>query len=410
MRPQRLNLDDFPDSPYAGELRHRRRRLRFPAPLEDEYLDEHLRRVRNRARIWTALAVVLAVGFSIAQWREAGGWAPAVAAHFLVILPASVGMAWLAWSPGRMRAYLRVATVLAPVLGIAIAAAVADAVGTGRPEELASLTLVTIATFFFMGLLFRGALVAGTAILVTFAVSGALAGVAPALLAKCGLFLGIATLLGATIGWDVENSYRRRFLEQSLMAEMVDRDGLTGLKNRRAFDEHLLRVWQQSLRSNSELAVMMVDIDSFKRYNDRYGHQAGDEALRKVANVVREFARRPFDIAARYGGEEFSVTIYDIDAEAIEDIAERLRRAVEALEIEHPESGCSRFVTISVGVGVVRPKIDRTPQGLVQLADEALYQAKESGRNRCVINGREAYESLVTGKYRHPHLTRAGDE
>jgi len=198
----------------------------------------------------------------------------------------------------------------------------------------------------------------------------------------------------------VEQSHRRNFLEDALIGELVARDGLSGLMNRRAFDEHLLRVWQHALRDQRSIAVFMIDIDHFKRYNDTFGHQAGDVALRCVADVIQGFARRPLDIAARYGGEEFAMVLYDLAVPHIQNIADRLREAVQNLALNR-EAGESAgaTVTVSVGVGLVSPTIGRTPQGALQLADEALYEAKRAGRNRVVMKGMEVYKLLVTGAF-----------
>lgn len=394
-------LANLQDSTYAAELQKQPSTLRFPAALENEYFDEHLRRVQVRARIWTAIALLLAVGFSIETWARERGTVD-VLAHLFLILPIAGLMAWLAWSPGHMRGYMRVTRLLAPVLGFSVAVAVAQAITVGAAEELASLMLLLIATFFFLGLMFRAAVIAGLSILAGFAIAGPLFGMAMPLFLKSFLFLLTGAAAGIAICRDVERSYRKRFLEQSLINELIDRDPLTGLKNRRAFDDHVTRVWQQCLRTQSQLAFLMIDIDYFKNYNDRYGHQAGDTTLRRVAATVQDFARRPLDIAARYGGEEFVVVIYDISPEAVREIAEGLRERVEKLAIEHADSACGTHLTVSIGVSIVRPAIGRTPKGGLQLADEALYQAKESGRNRCVMEGQAEYEALVTGRYRNP--------
>lgn len=402
MLPNRLNLDDYPDSVYAKELRDRSFRRRFPGDLEREYFDDHLRRIAPRAKAWTALATLIALGFTIAHLVNDRSLSPRVLAHLLFVLPISAAMAWLAWGPALLRTYMAVTRILAPVLGIVVAAVVAQSLGQGQGEQMATLTLLLVASFFFMGLLFIPAMITGAAILLSFSISAMMSGIPLEVYAISFLYLMIAAVVGATICREVEHSYRRRFLEQSLMGELIDRDGMTGLRNRRAFDEHLARVWKQSLRNHSELSVMIADIDYFKPYNDRYGHQAGDAALRSVARVIHEFSRRPLDIAARYGGEEFAIIIYDASYSSVVDMAERLRKSVEALQIEHLDSGCSRFVTISIGIGIVQPAIDRTPQGLVQLADEALYQAKENGRNTFTVNGSAEYNRLVTGTYRNP--------
>jgi len=192
--------------------------------------------------------------------------------------------------------------------------------------------------------------------------------------------------------------FRRTFLERGLIAEMAARDGLTGLKNRRAFDEHLTRTWQQALRDRRQLALMMIDVDYFKKFNDRYGHQAGDQALQRIAAVVDSFAKRPLDLAARYGGEELALVLFDVSREHAERIAELLRASVENLQILHSDHAPG-VATISLGVAVIHPTLERSPEGAVQLADEGLYAAKRAGRNRVRIFESE-YQGLSTGIFR----------
>jgi diguanylate cyclase (GGDEF)-like protein len=151
----------------------------------------------------------------------------------------------------------------------------------------------------------------------------------------------------------------------------------------------------------------MIDIDHFKPYNDAFGHQAGDLALRSVARVLQGFGRRPLDLVARYGGEEFAIILYDLALPHILDIAERLREAVQNLKIKQDtEFGPGEEITVSVGVGLAIPTIGRTPQGAIQLADEALYEAKQGGRNRVVVKGTAAYNLLETGAFQAQRKSR----
>jgi diguanylate cyclase (GGDEF)-like protein len=195
---------------------------------------------------------------------------------------------------------------------------------------------------------------------------------------------------------------RTQYLEDKLLGELLERDPLTGLKNRRSFDEHLQRIWMQAQRDQRSVAIIMVDADDFKTYNDTYGHQAGDDVLRRIGGVLREFGRRPLDLAARYGGEEFALIMNDVTLEHASKVGEQLRAAVAALDIEHGAARAAGKVTLSVGVAICKPVLDRTPQGLVQLADEALYAAKAAGRNRVVVKGPEAYDSLDSGVFNAP--------
>ncbi len=161
-------------------------------------------------------------------------------------------------------------------------------------------------------------------------------------------------------------------------------DGLTGIPNRRQFDETLLREWRRSGRQAKPLSILLCDVDHFKQFNDGYGHQVGDECLKAVARSLQATLRRPADLVARYGGEEFAVILPDTDLGGALLVAEAMRANVEGLRITHryagPESG---VVTISAGVATVVPARGHIDSAdLIRQADEALYQAKEGGRNR----------------------------
>jgi diguanylate cyclase (GGDEF)-like protein len=403
MATNRINLDDFPDSAYAHELRRGLARLRFDAPLEAEYCAVHLQRVRLRVRIWFSLTFVLSVLFTVEQVRRMGFRDPASLAHLGALLPCTSALFWLVWSRHYGRFYQPASRVLVTVFCALISVFIARAVAGGREVELSGLAVNLIAVFFFAGLRFRQALVTAVIMLAAFTAAALAVGLPSAILLKSMVAMSLTSVIAAIVYHDVEQSYRRSFLENALIGELVARDGLSGLMNRRAFDEHLLRVWQHALRDQRSIAILMIDVDHFKRYNDDFGHQAGDLALRNVAQAVKGFARRPLDIAARYGGEEFAVILYDLAPEHVRDTAERLRESVERLKIRPSDAGApmepEAAVTVSVGVGLVAPTIGRTPQGAVQLADEALYEAKTAGRNRVVIKGEEAYVLLETGAF-----------
>jgi diguanylate cyclase (GGDEF)-like protein len=171
------------------------------------------------------------------------------------------------------------------------------------------------------------------------------------------------------------------------------------VKNRRVFDESLERLWQRAVAAERRIAILLLDVDHFKAYNDRYGHQAGDRALRHVAQVCQAIVTRPQDLVARYGGEEFTVLLYDVDAVEASKVAERMRKAVIGLALEHRDSRARQLVTISIGVAVVEPSVDRDSRGALQLADEALYQAKTRGRNRVEVLDANAHAALETGVF-----------
>lgn len=163
-------------------------------------------------------------------------------------------------------------------------------------------------------------------------------------------------------------------------------DGLTGIANRRQYDTVLVREWRRAQRRGASIALIVCDVDHFKRYNDYFGHQAGDECLRRVASALAGQAKRPADLAARYGGEEFAVILPDTDAEGAMLVAEGMRIAVGELEMAHAPNAVLPHVTISLGVAAaVPPREAPTPGSLMAAADAALFEAKRAGRNRALL-------------------------
>jgi diguanylate cyclase (GGDEF)-like protein len=182
-------------------------------------------------------------------------------------------------------------------------------------------------------------------------------------------------------------------------------DGLTGIANRRTFDSALDHEWRRACRSKSPLSLLLMDVDHFKRFNDHYGHQAGDDCLRSVASALAAASRRPGEVVARYGGEEFAVILPACDQEAALGFAEKLRASVVALQIPHAASDTASEVTISIGVANLTldcialgkdhpgwsgpcPTVDTCREGaetLIAAADAALYEAKRAGRNRIAL-------------------------
>lgn len=158
-------------------------------------------------------------------------------------------------------------------------------------------------------------------------------------------------------------------------------DGLTGLNNRRAFEQKLSQEWRRAARNELPVALLMLDADCFKAYNDHYGHQDGDLVLQSIASCIQQNIRRPADLGARYGGEEFSAILPETDLEGAHFIAERIRTAVSALAIPHANSPIGH-VSVSIGVAVAYPHAGQSEGVLLRSADAALYDAKGSGRNR----------------------------
>lgn len=162
-------------------------------------------------------------------------------------------------------------------------------------------------------------------------------------------------------------------------------DGLTGVANRRRFDEFISREWGRMRREQTPISLILCDIDFFKLYNDTYGHQAGDDCLREVARTIRKSVNRPSDLVARFGGEEFAVVLSNTDAGGAVNIAENIRIEVEALSITHHQHSGGLRLTISCGIASMIPVEDYTLDRLIALADKGLYEAKKQGRNRSIL-------------------------
>lgn len=169
------------------------------------------------------------------------------------------------------------------------------------------------------------------------------------------------------------------------LTEMSATDELTGLANRRRFDAVLANEWNRAMRTKGKLALLMIDVDWFKKYNDHYGHQAGDECLHCVANILQVNVLRGGDLVARYGGEEFAVVVPAVDADDALCLAQRLCQAINSIQLPHNMSPFGH-ITISIGVAALAPENGQAPEILIREADQALYRAKEMGRNQAVAH------------------------
>ena len=171
------------------------------------------------------------------------------------------------------------------------------------------------------------------------------------------------------------------------LKELATKDALTGIANRRFFDEYLEKEWKRAKRDKHIFSIVMIDLDFFKSYNDTYGHQKGDECLKIVANIIEEAMKRPADMAARFGGEEFVLVLPETSFKGAMRLSEELRKSIFDLNMEHKTNPNGSRVTVSMGVATMAADTVENPENLLSKADKALYAAKNNGRNQvCPFN------------------------
>jgi len=395
------------DMPQSRQLRAAFPWLTLDGELEAEFRRTHLEENLRHVRVNLCLGVVMSLAFTAV---EAVVLTPALnripsLIHLLVIVPVLLIVFAASFSPRRHRFYAPLALAAGTLLGLSMVAMLLVTASLGVTLLFPCLLIATIFIYFMGGLIFYHAVAANAFVALVYLVAGS----AMQFRGEFGydaLCLVAVNIFCAAVAYMHEKTSRLRFLEAGLLREMVARDGLTGIQNRRMFDQHIQRIWLQALRENMRVAVLLADIDCFKDYNDRYGHQAGDECLRAVAISLNQCARRPLDFVARYGGEEFAVVLYEASREYVAEVLTRIQRSIAELNIPHDASRVASRLTVSVGAALILPNSNRTPDGLVQLADEALYSAKEQGRNRVVVMEAE-YQALRTGRFEKHRGPRA---
>jgi len=375
------------DSPFVRQLEEGFPWLKFRPELEPGFVDAHFERTRPFVRAALYIGLVMMLLFSVIGYvsgRPSSDWL-ANLERFVFLAPAFLAAIVASHIPALRQVFrtLVAMTALAIGLGYVILhlTTPADLWQTG----FAGLPVVIAFIYFALGLFMQTAMTIILAVTVAY-VGGALIGGVPADQVAHNLGLLIVANFVCGIGsYMLEHALRSVYLEGQILSEMVERDGLTGLYNRRAFDKHLQQAWGMARRQKKSIAVLMADIDHFKGYNDKHGHQAGDECLKRVAGKVAAAARRPLDFAGRYGGEEFVLVLYEVNLAAATRMANDLRRRVAALRIPHRASATAQHVTVTVGVAVVEPaETTHSPAGVVQLADQSLYEGKKQGRNTVV--------------------------
>jgi diguanylate cyclase (GGDEF)-like protein len=399
----------LPESPYAIQLREGFNDLRFARALEREFRDEFRLHHQRRLRAGFAIVIFVYTAFALVRLKVETGTMQEWGAIFRSIVIGSMAVTLIASYIERLRVVLPVFALLSYATFVIAATAIEVMLYRLKVHtHYEGLILVSFHLYVFSGLLFRPALAAGIGIVLIY-VTGSLMG---DLQGKDGwgyqlFFIGVTQITGIVALYSIERLERDSFLRRGLFGTLATQDGLTGLLNRMAFFQQMQRSLKLAARERVCVGVMLLDVDHFKPYNDRYGHVQGDVCLRAVAGALRNEFKRPMDFVARYGGEEFVGYWHDIQPQSLRSLADQVRGAVQALRIPHRDAPSGR-VTASVGAVALVPIEGESLADMVQRADEALYEAKEKGRNRVVTLLLPSASAPSSRGRRAPTVTREG--
>ncbi|MDP6436450.1 MAG: diguanylate cyclase [Gammaproteobacteria bacterium] len=393
------NIRKGVSSLYEDQLHSGFESLRFGGFLEDEFRQDYLEANFQKSRLVIGLSLIVVIGVTLVNMFASTGSSQFMGKFGFTLMMPMLLLTLISSYIGHRLVYQTFLALSALVIGVAGSVVDVQASLAGQGYYFAGQVGWIFMIWSLLGLLFTAA--AALCAVVSFVYLGlaAYVGLPSEELFFEGFMLLNINLLGGYSCYKIEYASRRTFLESRILNQLAERDGLTGLYNRRAFDEYIERVWRQSRREQSHLIIMLIDIDHFKPYNDLYGHQAGDDALKSVAEIIADSVQRPLDMAARYGGEEFALVLYGAESDYSSDFPERLRQQVLELGTVHEAATHTKFLSVSIGVAVIHPDNRRSLAGAIQMADEALYQAKEEGRNRVVIKHSGTTE-IETGRFR----------
>jgi diguanylate cyclase (GGDEF)-like protein len=373
--------------------------LRFSDFLEGEFRDDYLQENFQKSRLVTGLSLIVVVVISLLNTFAIEGPMPLIGGYGMLMMAPILLLTLFTSYLGNRFIYHTLLALSGLIIGVVGSIVDVQSSLAGQGYYFAGQIGWIFIIWSMLGLLFSAA--------------AALCAVVSIIYLACAIFVGLpleqilfegfmllnVNLLGGYSCYKIEHAARRTFLESRILNQRAERDGLTGLFNRRAFDEYMDRIWRQARRDNEPVSIMLIDIDHFKPYNDLYGHQAGDDVLKNVAAVIAGRVQRPLDIAARYGGEEFALVLYGMNQQFVMELPEALRQDILALGTLHEAATHTKFLSVSIGMAIIHPDSGRSLAGAIQMADEALYQAKEEGRNRVVIKASGTTE-IETGRFR----------
>jgi diguanylate cyclase (GGDEF)-like protein len=361
-------------------------RLRFPEPLESEFRAEHTLASLRWVRMCLLVAIGTSAGFGIIDhWVIHANNPMPDLVRFGLQLPVLFICLAITLMPRLVRWYQLAIQIGGPMFGIGTVLLASYAQPQHTALVGARILLVAFFFFFMCGLRMTQALRGNVIMLAALIVAGVAGTLRVEVAAYLTFSLVCANVIGAVGSYALEYANRTSFLERKLLVEIAELDGLTRLLNRQTFESRVRDSWRRATAEKRAVTVVMIDVDHFKLFNDHYGHQAGDDCLRRVATAVRSaVAMRPGDFVARYGGEEIIAVLVDRTNRDAQELAQRVVQEVRALAIAHANSVDHQHVSVSVGVATQLPPITSSYDAVVRLADSALYTAKRQGRNQCV--------------------------
>ncbi len=362
-------------------------RLRFPEPLESEFRADHLLASVRWVRMCLFVAVGTSLGFAIIDhWVIRASNAIPDLIRFGLQLPVLFVCLLATYKPFYLNWYQRAMQIGGPLFGIGTVLLASYAQPQHTALVGARILLVAFFFFYMSGLRMTQALRGNVIILAALILAGVVGLMSSEVATYLSFALVCANVIGAAGAYALEYANRTSFLERKLLVEIAELDGLTRLLNRQTFEARVRDAWRRAIAEHRSVTVLMIDVDHFKLYNDHYGHQAGDECLRRVATAVRAAIQpKAGDFVARYGGEEMIAVLFDRGMTEAREIAERIVSEVAALTIPHATSIERDRVSVSVGAATQIPPVTTSYDAIVRLADSALYGAKRQGRDRCIV-------------------------
>ena len=379
------------------------RRGKFSAPVEAAFLLEMDRRRERRLRRTGLAAVVLYSAFAISdRVMVPDAWQQAWAIRFLLVVPLLLLTTFFVYriKQAAWREAILCATLI--VCGVSLPWISGLSTHPNAVHYESGITLIVLFGNIVLKLRFYSALATSVVMAVLYGVALSRVDAMPLEVRfNNWLFLLAAVVISLIANFRMDQDQRRAYLARTreqernqelshaveLLAKISAEDALTEVANRREFERRLNIEWSRALRDGHPLALIMVDVDFFKNYNDHYGHLAGDACLQQIAAALHAIPQRPTDLVARYGGEEFVVLLPATAADHAAELAERMRLAITDLQIPHATSRIASGVTASFGVAALQPRVHEHAQShaLVAAADAAMYRAKEKGRNQVAV-------------------------